>query len=49
MSAENNKMISSKKSYKSPSLIYYGAIKDLTSGGTGKAAEGEKGKAKPRP
>lgn len=38
-----------KKWYRSPVLTKYGAVRDLTTGGTGKASEVQKGKAVVRP
>ena len=37
------------RSYFSPRLLRFGSIQSLTAGGSGKAAEGNKGGAKPRP
>lgn len=35
--------------YVAPRLASFGCLTELTSGGSGKASEGEKGMAKPRP
>lgn len=35
--------------YHPPRLVMYGAVRELTAGGSGNANEGEKGQAKPRP
>lgn len=37
-----------KKPYTSPSVVVYGALKDLTTGGTGNASESSQGQ-RPRP
>jgi hypothetical protein len=37
-----------KKVYQTPTLTRYGRLKDLTTGGSGKAVEGKSGK-RPRP
>jgi len=41
-------MAPAKKAYTKPSLTTYGALKDLTTGGSGKSTEPSSGK-KPRP
>jgi hypothetical protein len=43
-----NEQESRKKEYRSPELKEYGALKDLTTGGSGNASEGSMGQ-KPRP
>lgn len=35
--------------YNPPRLLVYGAVREITSGGSGKANEGNMGGAKPRP
>jgi hypothetical protein len=35
--------------YNAPRLVVYGAVRDITSGGTGKASENNQGGVKPRP
>jgi hypothetical protein len=37
-----------RRSYHRPRLFVYGAVRNLTAGGSGNASEGEKGNAKPR-
>mgnify|MGYP006280941385 FL=1 len=38
-----------RKPYSPPRLTVYGAVRDLTAGGSGKSSENNKGKAIPRP
>jgi len=42
-------MNSSKKAYKSPSLILYGPLRELTKGGSGAKIEGVKAEVDKRP
>ena len=37
-----------RRSYQTPHLFVYGAVRNLTAGGSGHASESEMGKAKPR-
>ena len=41
MNSQNNKTQPGKKSYRAPSLTLYGAVKELTKGGTKGEAEGK--------
>ena len=45
---DDAKKVSTKKAYQRPSLTKYGALRDLTTGGTGNATEGSMGQ-RPRP
>jgi len=45
---ENTESTSRLKAYTKPTLTTYGRLKDLTTGGSGRASEGSNGK-KPRP
>ena len=47
-SSKGNDSSSPRKVYEAPSLVEYGKLKDLTTGGSGNANEGSSGK-KPRP
>ena len=38
-----------RKTYRRPQLVAYGSLRDLTTGGSGNASEGEMGNAMPRP
>jgi hypothetical protein len=38
-----------RRRYLTPRLVEYGAVRELTAGGSGKASESQQGQAKPRP
>jgi len=47
-SRKTSRLTRERKTYKKPTLVTYGQLKDLTAGGSGSANEGSSGK-KPRP
>ena len=47
-SRKTSELLRERKTYKKPTLMTYGQLKDLTAGGSGTANEGSAGK-KPRP